>query len=323
LCFFMAIVVSFSVYYKGVLFKLESDVLKEAEKINDISFMRSPYVSSAKLGSWEDNTRRVLEQNRKNFNIKIVKEKDVSKITKPSKSKPSDIEELFRYLGFLYDPHFPFSKDDPNYSIGDNKFIPKDKANRGEEILEVINILGHCYLFPEAPFKTDGVFKEGAYEKKHFMNIDDVRSWLEGLNVFVFESKKFLYKIRFVPENVYLKALSERDKKLIEKWKKSRHLKSFGNISPKKIFDDFIENVRKVIGIATSTQNQIERSEKRIKSLPQKSHIILIYILIGIVFISSVIAPLLCAKLPSYFYIRIPNLFYVGLIFYMFFVFIV
>lgn len=215
--------------------------MKEAEKINEISFMRSIYYPDNGFGEWADNINKSLKHERTERLRIEIKKKNISQLSIPS--TPADIKELFRYLNFLSDP-FPIAfEDESYYTIGNNKFIPRDLSNRGEEILRIINVLGHCYIFPEAAFDTDGAFKKDL-KKIYFGNIDEVRNWLSDLNEFVFQSKRFRYLIYLKPEISYLNALKERDKRLIEKWESSRLLIAFGNINPDKLFNDFLSNLK-------------------------------------------------------------------------------
>ena len=320
LSIFIAIIISYSIYYRGVTYNLELEVIKEAERINNIVFMRSVYYPSKGCDQQIDNVNRALiGQRTEILKIKTVKEDKTSELSFPS--NPDDIAELFRYLHFLNESIFPMAEND--YSIGNNKFIPKDSANRGEEILRVINLLGHCYLFPEAPFETPAVFKRESYNKKYFVTISEVRNLLTGLNVFVVKSKEFRSYQYLFPENIYLKQLKKRDKKLLKVWESSRISRGFGNINPDKLFNDFLFNTNKVEEIANATNYKIMCFDKFSTELPPKLTTVIIYIIIGCVFLSSVIAPLMFQNLPKYFYIHIPIIFYVGVYFYIYFAFIV
>jgi len=315
LSIFIAVFVAYSIYQKGVLSNFEKNVISAADKINEIYFIRSVYYPDAGFGDLARNVNKSIKYERtERLQIKIKKEKKVSEINNP-KTK-DDVRELFRYLHFLVEP---FQMEEEEYSIGNNKYIPKDSANRGEEILRIINILGHCYLFPEAPFATDGTFKKGIYNKMYFRNASEVREWLEHLNNFVFESKRFLYLMYLFQDIEYIKALQIRDHELIKRWESHRLLKTYGDIRPEKIYNDFIENIKRVKNIADDAQNQINFYDKLRTNFPSKSTHIIFYILMGFVFVSSVISPMIIPNPPKYFFIHIPVAFYILLYFYGFY----
>lgn len=321
LSIFIVVFISFFINQKNILRNIENDVLEEAAEINKISFMRSVYYPNEGFGGRADNVNKSLKIERERLQILTKRENNVSQLSIPSTS--ADIKELFRYLNFLINPISISSTDDLNHSIGNNKFIPQDPSNRGEEILRVLNILGHSYLFPETPFDTDGIFKKGPYNKIYFGKINEVRNWLSELNEFVFQSKGFRYDIyHFKPVISYLKSLEERDKELIEKWENSRLLISFGNINPDKLFNDFISNLKAVENVANSTQEQIVRFDKQKSYFPSKTKLTVLFFILGFSFLFGVISSLLSNKLPKYFYIHLPVIFYICAFIYMFIIYL-
>lgn len=314
LSIFIAIFVAFSIYHNGILYNLENNVINEAKKINEINFIRSVYYPDVGFEDFRSVNTALKYERTERLQIKKKEEKDISIIKYPTTS--DDIIELFRYLHFLT---YPFPRSDEGYSLGNNKFIPRDSANRGEEILRVFNILGHCYLFPEAPFDTDGMYKKGVYNKKYWGNLGELREWLDDLNIFANESKSFLMSIYLFPEIEHLRALQVRDQKLIERWESHLILKSYGHIKPEKLYNDFVLYIKQVINIANDTQYQINRFDNFKVYYPSKTTSYIFYFLIGFVFLCSVIAPMIIPKIPKYFYIHIPIIFYVGLYLYGFY----
>jgi len=180
----------------------------------------------------------------------------------------------------------------------------------------VLNILGHCYLFPESPHETDGSFKKGLYERKQFGSISEVQKWLNDLNTFIIESKSYRAQIYFFPKIESFEALRARDSQLFKKWESSRLLKTFGHIDPDKIFNDFTANLKTIEEVANNTQSQINRMTSVEKYYPSKTMSLIFYFLVGIVFLCSVVVPMTIPNLPKYYYIHIPIAFYAGLYIY-------
>jgi len=78
----IAVAVSFAIYYKGLLYNVETSAINEAEKINNISFVRSVYFPDEGFGRSADNINASLKHERTDvLKIEPRKEKHISKLS--------------------------------------------------------------------------------------------------------------------------------------------------------------------------------------------------------------------------------------------------
>lgn len=312
LSIFFTAISAFAIYSYERLQNLEMEAIQTAEQINQIYFARSTYYPKG-----FDRTDIAVENMRSTHGLNKPQPEAKNSVIHEVRTE-EDIKELFRYLYFLVNRLDP---DLPGTNIGKVKFIPRDSANRGEEILKVLNVLGHSYLFPEAPSESDLYFKPGMSEKKYFKGMTALRDWLRSINAFVEGSKYLRFflagnELGFPDDggvSPYLKALKTRDKILIERWDKSPMLRSYGHREPIYLFNDFLDKARKVEKIADDTQYQINRLD-----IARESGL-LIYALygvfwVGLLFLSGVFCPLLWPKTPKVFYIYFPLISYISMV---------
>jgi len=308
----IAFVTAYTLYHKSVLHERETEVIAEAGRINNVLFTRSSYFPEEGFGEWADNVNKSILAERKKLLIQRAHEPKVTKLSPPRTAE--DIRELGRYLIFLADPFGANKTPDNQFSIGNEKYIPRDLANRGEEILRVLNIFTVCYLFPEPPFETPGAFSRELQTRIYFKNIDDVQAWLSDLETFVLTINKFKYIKHLVTETKYIDQLRSRDVKLIEKWESSRLLRTFGHLDPDRLIEDFFENFDKAQNVAESSRYALNRIEHLNSSLPAKRMFSYIFVVVlPILFLLGVFAPLAFPATPNWLYLHIPILSYVCL----------
>jgi len=191
----IAIVVAVSVYYNQIVHETEFQVIQEAEKINSVFFSRSLYYSSESKSEFSRNAFEFANSLREKTNSHRVKETIKSEYDIPV--SVNDINELFRYLYALSSSLHPYESQ---YDIGNGKYIPRDNANRGEEIMIVINYLSQADCFPETVFPGPLIFPKGYGEHVSFSGIEAVKIWLEKVNAFVLgiDKQNFFQSIYYI-----------------------------------------------------------------------------------------------------------------------------
>jgi len=301
----IAVIAAVAVYYKQIVREAEFQVIQEAEKINTVVFEKSTYYPAGSKSPMAQEVVETLDFFRKKAGIKKNIEQSISKYEIPVSKE--DIVELYRYLGFLSEPLFITGN---NYSLGNNKYIPRDLANRGEEIMSVINYLTLCNIFPESAFSSPVNFREGPQKHLYFSSIDEVNLWLAKIETFVFEFKKYKVSQIVIPETKFIDSLKKRDRKLIAEWKKSLFRKQTGYIDSDYLLNDFWNKSEKVKSISENTRYAYTRYEflyKRYSLVP----LFIISLLLLIIFIAGVAIPLLKNNVNQYIYVHLPVTVYV------------
>lgn len=306
----VGLVCAYVIYRAGVINKYSAEIISEALSINDIPYLRICYFPANTTDQDEINVLKSIIAEMNNLSISTLVEDKHSSINKPN--SPKEIEELFRYLHFLANPYFAIGNEwESNFSIGLEKYIPKDNANRGAEILTVFNLLQSCVLFPEPITNSPMRFKRGIFDKKYFGSIVEVKQWLINLETFVFGFKEFLYYQEFFPCDLFIKSLEERDRELIEKWSKHRVLPSFGIYDPNEAKINFISNSKLIIklyDILKTKSNQLDFIEK---SLLSKNTLAFFVFVLLLLFLSGVVVPIVVPKPSIVFYFCIPFYIYI------------
>lgn len=303
----VALVVAVAVYYKQIVREAELQVIQEADKINSVVFERSAYYHEGSKSPWGMNIVTSLNMDRTKLKIKKNIESTVSKYDVPVSK--SDISELYRYLDFLSDPLYP-QGNEFNYSIGNEKYIPRDGANRGEEIMIVVNYLSQADIFPESAFPSPLAFKEGPQRQIYFLRVDDVKNWLIKVETFVSGFKKHKYSETIFPGTKFIDSLKSRDRQLIEKWKASPVRRSFGYLDPEYLLNDFRNKSEIVRSVADNTRhayNKYEFLSKRYSLFP----LFVILVALLIIFIAGVAIPLFNNNVNQYIYVHLPVTVYV------------
>ncbi len=300
----IALVAAYAIYVNDLLRNAEFEAIAEAEKINQISFARSAYYPK-NLGHFASMVNNAIDIQRKEMSIQRNQEPVETSLLLPVNQK--DFEELSRYLQFLWNPLWEMHKKDGEYSIGNNKFLPRDAANRDEEVFRVLNLMGHCHLFPDPPLETDATFSKLPPGKKYFKDIKDVFTWLHETEAFLFAVKNLRYNMAIFESNSKpFNALFLRDKKLIKKWESSIILKSYGHLDPTYLFSDFLTTSKKVQHVAEETRYKANRFQKLAERYPSSILFVIMLLFLAILLVLGVALPLISSRVPKWLYLHVP-----------------
>jgi hypothetical protein len=300
----IAFVAAYAIYVKDSLRSAEFEAVSEAEKINTVFFARSCYFPDG-LDDFSKMVNKKLEFDRKRMSIAKFEEPEKTSLLRPANAK--DLEELSRYLDLLHYPFGTLNIKEGEYSIGNNKYLPRDAANRGEEILRVLNLMGHCHLFPDPPFETDATFSKSLQKRIYFKNIKDAADWADGAEAFLYAVKKIKFNMTvFESSSKLFDALMLRDKKLIKQWESSPITKGYGRLDPNYLFADFLANSQKVQSIADDTRFKINRFNKLKERYPSSTEFFILLSALALLLIIGVALPLTWAGTPKWLYLLIP-----------------
>lgn len=298
----LAFLSAYTVYFKSLQNEQTIDLINEAGRINTITFFRSCYFSpslSPKIGhDWGDTINYDINKLREELDIKRAEEPKTRQLSPPQDI--NDIEKLDHYLRFLNNP--PWEND----NFVKNLDLPRDPANRGEEIMRVLNMFSMCYLFPEPPFESERNFLMRERKKIYFNNVEDIKLWLKGLEQFVYgiRSQKFLLILEN-SQDEYIKALKSRDQRLIEKWESHPYFRSRGFLDPVKIKEDYFKNFAIIEGIADSTRYMLNKVENLKSNILSSKTVVIFLVALLVLFAIGVYAPLACPRVPKFLYFHI------------------
>ena len=305
----IAFLSAYALYFKSVLSEQTNELMAQAERINDIFFMKSCYFPQEGFDRSAKNINMAIEMVREKLSIARSEEPSISLLS-PIKNS-DDIRELGRYLGFLLNPYWPYETKDDSFDLGNKKYIPRDSANRGEEIMRIYNILARCYLFPEAPFETPGAFFQKQPKRVYFKNVDDVKSWLIDLESFIFTMKKVKYSMYHMPPTNFLDQLKDRDEKLIENWETSKTFITYGHLDPFQIKNNFFKNVSEIEKIGESIRYSLAKIANVNSIIPSYRSFAYIFIGLLLLFVIGVYIPLAFPSIPKAIYFHIPMISYI------------
>jgi len=302
----VALVSAYGLYIKTNLHTLESALVSEADRINYVYFPRSCYYPEG-FGPRATNINSANAVERQKVSVFRAAEPATSVISPPHSGQ--DIYWLGQYLIFLCDSERPFSiphKED-SYSLGNGRFVPRDGANRGEDILRIMNVLGTCYLFPEPPNETPRLHFVKPVRKIYFSNSKDVGSWLKDVSKFLDILNDLRFTEPFGSMSPFIDALKKRDRLFIQRWEAGRITRTFGRLEPSYLVEEFFRTADKVGDIAEATQHRLTQYENiRKKGSPPQAIVIALLILCGVMFVCGVVFPLLVCGTPRYVYLHIP-----------------
>lgn len=305
----IAIVSAYVLYVSESLHSAELRALSEADKINEVFFARSAYFPPTGFEPFAQDVNQSINYVRSKLFLSKVEEKQISVINEPKTT--ADIDELWRYLHFLVNPYWPYGKSDADHDLGNNKFIPSVAANRGEEILRMLNILGHCYLFPASPMESRASFYVKFPQRMYFKNMQELSGWLDGVDHFVRGYNEMRAVTTLMPQGNWMKELQKRDEKLIAIWESSQLLLTKGHLAPSFLSENFQTTADKVSEIVYRTHHEVNRFEKLMdRYLPRWVIVILLLILLCL-FVFGVVAPILNNQLSDLYYKKIPLCTYV------------
>jgi hypothetical protein len=306
LSIFVACFSAYAVYSRSILFNYESEAIQEASKINEIAFIASAYYPDDYPGTLNYEICEILRHERNKYSLRKAPEQFVSKYSDPQNA--DDLIELFRFLHFLEENQV-MSRHRDHYNLGNDKYIPRDSANRAEEVLRVKNLLGHCYLFPSAPLEG-AAFSQGLLPKKYFKDMTEVEKWLIDLEVFVLGVKKWKNYMSIggmIPyQNEDAKQLQKRDAVIIKKWENHRFMVASGHLDPTLLNDDFMKTSEKVQTIAENTRYKFNRFSRIKERFPDNAYLFSIFLSSLIAFLFGILLPIFRSDMPKYLYTHLP-----------------
>ena len=261
---------AYYIFARDKIHEMEMQGIREAEKINQVQFVRSYYWPSQDYFSKYNN--------------------------------PRNIGETIKMIVYLYSL-LSGSKTHPGMEI------PKMGADRAERALQIMNLVVHRYPFPESISLSSGsvssfppkplLFKDRATIAKWS---DDLEKLLSSMNLFIYTRPLFIGE----KMNEYFQALYSRDKELREKWKTDYSLQVMGYIDPYFVFNDYISNLQKADGISRSVKFYLDKIDSLEQRLAPKLEMWIVIGFIFLAFFCGVILPLLRVRVRQVFLLWIP-----------------
>jgi len=258
--------------------EIESSVLEEAEKINDVHFTSSIYRPQ------KDEFKSI-----ENFNVLW------------------DLSATYLWqLGDSVIPHGPIKLDSGTYEI------PEDLSDRAEKFFRLLYYLTDRYPFPhENDVKTVNNRSPWAWTPKsmHFEDIKEVETWLSDLNDNLYSFQVTLNKIILFPDRLSksFDKLYEKNKDLINK----KHLIGKVEANPKELIRNFFENNYKAQNIYIMTYHQLQRYYKYKDNILSLHSSVIIFIFGILSFFAGVLWPIFNIKYNYFVSNIIPTTFYV------------
>jgi len=219
-----------------------------------------------------------------------------------------------------------------NYSVKKSYHIPEDPAKRAEEALKLLNMILHCYPFPQSFWprsETSNIeligvkhihpainLRTGPTEPLIFSDFKELTKWFNDFEILCNYLNFNMIAGHAVSKSkdiyINLKALSERDKKEIQDFeKKFKHLGYSSNpIDPIFIFNDFHSKFRNIIKSANIIKIRIKKIEAYKRKMPSGFTLIIFMALSFTAYLTGAIIPLFCSIKKIYIKIHIPALIY-------------
>ncbi|MCD4809493.1 MAG: hypothetical protein K8R17_06310 [Methanosarcinales archaeon] len=270
---FTALYLAYTVNTYSKIEELEFDALKEAEKINRIHCLGSPYIPGININD---------------FNKKY--------------------HNMFVYVNFLLSENPP--KDLKRYPI------PKDTAERARKALSIMTSIMRTYPFPDYSSRADR--KAGYPAPIYFSDFDELRDWvtsmkelLDAYNVFRFSSLANTISFKMFDD------LAGKEKELIAA-SKNNNLLRVTVFEPKVILNNISQNIDIAYNVWAMTSYRLNVADNYRKKMSPKIEVLFFLSFVVIVFISGVILPLLWVSVRKIYFLYLPILFYLIILFYIF-----
>ena len=189
--------------------------------------------------------------------------------------------------------------------------IPKDPAQRAEDILSTINIIVHRYPFPKAVDGNSGSFSQFRPEPIIFTDFDYLEQWVEDIGTVITILKPVTaIAPLFYPEylNSYLNALTNSENE-----KKAKGIlpeKILGESNPYVIFNDFINGMAQVKEVYYSNLFELNRAKQLQSTLLSKTYLSIVLLGGFVIFIIGVFLPLSAIQLNPFYYLYFPLVYY-------------
>lgn len=289
---------SYIIFYSQVYNDMVKEAIRAVDTINQLEFVESYYFPNVS---------------------------DYEKYKTNNKAKIHYIHKMNTYLfsekGFI---DLPGSKE--------SYHVPEDPAKRAEEGLKLLNMILHCYPFPQSLWlrsETSKVeligvktiypainLRSGPSEPLIFSDFKELTRWFNDFEI----TCDYLHfdKLAGVAisksHDIYtnLKVLSDRDKKEIQDFEKIfKHLGHSSNpIDPIFIFSDFLSKFKNIIKSANTIKIKIKKIEAYKRKMPSGFTLIIFMALSFTAYLTGAIIPLFCSIKKIYIKIHIPALIY-------------
>ncbi len=262
---------AYYIFAQDKIHEMETQALREAERINQVEFVRAYY---------------------------HPKPEDFLKY-----SDPKNVEESVKLVVFLI---MLFS--DRTQAPGME--IPKTPADRAEKALQIMNFLVHRYPFPESVSLSSGsvsffppkplLFKGRAAIAKWSVDLDRI---VGGMSMWPGYLNKTI--------DQYLQALKSRDEKLLAQWKTDHFLQVQGFVDPYFVFNDYAQNFRKAYDINRSVRLYLGKVGLLERRFVTKEQMLMVIGSTFLAFFCGVVLPLFAGRVRRVFLLWIPCSFYV------------
>jgi len=311
----VAVLTGLIFYVRGTINDAEMAVLHEAESINDVAFARSAYLP----GKHPLARSFVGGIDAKRLQIGALRAPEPRTTTTDVPTSAAEIEELFRYLHFLADPLHTRAGADDDYDLGNGKYIPRDIANRGEELLIVFNLISRSEIFPEQQSPNALSYTTAMPRRIYHTNAHDTEEWLVKVEAYVLGMKKYRAMQSIFPGTQFIDAMKQRDHGLIEYWESNPVPLSHGQLDPVLLLENNQEQFIRVASVAERTRYALNKYKRVNSQYPLRIMYVLV-IVFFFVFLAGVVIPLVGPTANKCVYLHLPLLayclLYVGLIIY-------
>lgn len=262
---------AYYIFTQDKIHEMEMQALREAERINQVEFVRAYY---------------------------YPKPEEFLKYT-----DPKNVEESMKLVVFLI---MLFS--DRTQAPGTE--IPKIPADRAEKALQIMNFLVHRYPFPESVSVTPGSVSFFPPKPLLFKDRAAIAKWSEDLDRVIGGMSMWPgYLSKTIDQ--YLQALKFRNEKLLIHWKSDHFLQVQGFVDPYFVFNDYTQNFRKAYDINRSVKLYLDKVGLLERRFITKKQMLVVIGSTFLAFLCGVVLPLFAGRVRRVFLLWIPCGFYV------------
>jgi hypothetical protein len=270
----ISITSAYYIFTQDKIREMEMQILWEAEKINQVKFVRTFYSPTPS---------------------------EFSKYSDPKTDLTAFVWNLFS----LY-PDMTHAQN-----LIPEMEIPTLPADRAAKALKAMNFLVHRYPFPESIGGSSNEVSLFDPKPLAFRDIAEVAKWVEDLAIAVdkIRTMPVLIEKRI---NDCLSDLKSRNKEWDEEWEKDHVDRTImGEIDPYIIYDNYIHNIQNAYEISRSVKFYLNRVEMLGSRFVPKAQIIMVIVFTFLVFFSGVILPLFTDRVLRVALLLIPCGFYI------------
>lgn len=266
----ISITSAYYVFTQDKIHDMEMQTLREAERINQVEFVRAYYYP---------NPNEFLNYN-----------------------DQKDVEQSMKLVVMLV---MLFS--DRTQAPGMD--IPKMPVDRAEKGLQIMNFLVHRYPFPEAISVSKGSVSSFAPKPLLFKDRAEIAKWSADLDRLI-DGMSMWPGYLNITINQYLGALKSKNENLIAQSKTDHFLQVQGVIEPYFIFNNYIQNINKAYDINRSVKLYLDKLNYLEKRFVTKIQMLMIIGFIFLAFFCGVVIPLFSTQVRRVFLLWIPCGFY-------------